>query len=230
MISTNPSPLDGPARGAEDWRARVMGDPGFPPRLRKTAAGLLVLTAVVWSVAMSSAMFLPDGHPAREWLHPDWEYTVPAFYSAALLVTAAIAGFLAGRSTLWYRFLGLGLLGMGIDELFVVHETLEYRLGVDWQLLYLPVVAIGLVVVVLVHRHMRAESRAAELFMLAGVACWGVAQLLELIQWDGDVQRPGYGYMMGIEEGLEMTGTVAFVLAFLAVLAARAHSGTRVDA
>jgi hypothetical protein len=62
---------------------------------------------------------------------------------------------------------------------------------------------------------MRRDAPAAVPVLAAGAVAWGVSQVLEAVQWDGDVKQPGYDYMMFVEEVLEMLGTVGFIVALL---------------
>lgn len=130
-----------------------------------------------------------------------------------------------------YALLGLAVLFgfMGADEVLVVHERLERGLGVDWQLLYLPLMvlgAAGYAKALIVSLSVRS-GRAPLVF---GAACWVGAQLLERLQWGGGMQdaaeyaaavaRDEYQASVVVEEVMEMAGSLGFVLGLLAVLSA----------
>lgn len=116
-------------------------------------------------------------------------------------------------------FLGAALLFMAVDEVAAVHDLLELDLGVDWQLLYAPIVlALGvgaLATLWLLSRHGAVGSAT---LLLAGSLCWLVSQTLEFLQWDGDVAVPGYAWYMRAEEALEVAGSGLLALAALALL------------
>jgi len=72
-----------------------------------------------------------------------------ALFSTGLLVAAAALAVLLGTGRFapgglatWLA-LAAFLAFMAFDELLGVHEALERRTGIDWQLLYLPVVLLG---------------------------------------------------------------------------------------
>ena len=187
------------------------------PGAFRVAVGLVSLTlAVVLAVLVAGAW--GDGR-LGELLEPDAELQVPAFFSAGLLVVAGVLGVLLSRRGLGYLFLGMGLLAMAVDELVSVHERLEAGAGVDWQVLYLPAFGVAAVVLVRLFRRTRQLVPAAVLWLAGGMGCWVVSQVLEFVQWDGDVQRAGYRYLMFTEEILEMLGTLAILLALLQLLA-----------
>jgi hypothetical protein len=105
---------------------------------------------------------------------------------------------------------------MAIDEATGMHEALERVSVVDWQTLYLPIMAVAGVLWSLALLQMVMLERLA---FVAGALAWGVAQVLEALEWTGprDAERAvdGYGILMGFEELLEMTGSALFALAAL---------------
>ena len=117
---------------------------------------------------------------------------------------------------------------MGLDELFEIHEALERALGVNWVLLYLPLVLAGGIGWLATLRTLLREHRVAAAAWAGGAVAWAVAQLLEVWEWDGDVMRPAYYPKMYLEEGLEMVGSIGWLAAMVLVLhAAREHSTPR---
>ncbi len=143
----------------------------------------------------------------------DSEASVATWLAAGVLWTAAGVWILAAvsgaplRTWVWSAVLVL----LALDEGNAFHERLERWSGVDWQILYLPILTIAALAWVRIVR----ESRSAQ--FLAGGAAWSLALLLELIQnWGGEPIRASlYDPMMIAEEALEMVGTVLFLLAGL---------------
>jgi hypothetical protein len=189
-----------------------------------TALGI-VLAVVIGGLALGGALNIKyDAAPAFDL---DSEFRVPAFVGALLLVAAAIAAWLAASteprgSWPWLVLAGLFVV-MGVDEAAGTHEALEDLTGVDFQTLYLPLMAIAGVAWLAALRRVRRIPLAAVLLAL-GAAAWAGAQVLEAVQWSGpresEVAVDGYGILMGIEEVLEMCGSAAFALGPL--IAARA--------
>jgi vacuolar-type H+-ATPase subunit I/STV1 len=104
---------------------------------------------------------------------------------------------------------------MALDEVWTIHERLEGWTGMDWQIAYVPIaVGAGLLVVV-AFRDLAAIRGAAGLFV-AGGAAWLAAQVLEALQWAGDVLE--HEGMIVPEEVLELVGSSLFGLASLVVL------------
>ncbi|MBM7807374.1 hypothetical protein JOD57_003211 [Geodermatophilus bullaregiensis] len=201
-----------PRAESESGRSRL------PVPINRAVVGVLVVIAVL-AVLGVVAVGAESG-----WRHLDLdgEYTVPAAFSALLLGWCALAAAVLGRSTsrrasTWPLALLFAL--MAVDESFSVHERLESATGVDWQLLYSPVVLAGAVAWVGVAWQVRRRPEVL-LPWVAGAVAWGVAQVLEAVQWDGDVKRAGYTAMMVTEELLEMTGSAAWGTALALQLAA----------
>ena len=173
----------------------------------------------------------------------DAERTVPALASGLVLGFAAAAGFLVGRLVRAGRrpLLALAALFafMAADEVVEIHERLERAAGVDWQVLYLPLVVLGgagfVHAVLLARRHAAGAGQLA-----AGAAAWVVAQILERLEWGGGTQtvaeyqatiaRGSYKAMVVVEEVAELGGSLCFLLGLLALHAAatdRPRSATR---
>ncbi|MEO5710802.1 MAG: hypothetical protein ABIQ59_13380 [Nocardioidaceae bacterium] len=155
----------------------------------------------------------------------DGEFNAPAIFSTAVLLwaavnTAGLAASYAARSrprVLFLAFAGI-LAYFGTDELLSFHEELESWTGVDWEVLYLPLVVAGAVTGLGVLLELR-QHRPLQAVYVAGGLAWVVAQLLEVIQWDGDVLvLPATIYP---EELLEVTGSAVFALAALIALRKR---------
>ena len=151
-------------------------------------------------------------------LNLDSEGSPPAWYSATLLASAGILALLRWRlgprtrdGHAWL-LAGAFFLFMAVDEAFGVHEELEASTGVDWQLLYAPVVAIGAIAWLAVLRRL-GPPRLAPVVFVAGALAWLAGQALEAIQWSGS--RFVHPETVVPEEVLEMTGSGLFALAIL---------------
>ena len=108
------------------------------------------------------------------------------------------------------RALGALFAFMAIDEVVQIHERLEGATDANWQLVYLPVMAVAGGVWLLVLRRLTGGPR---LLFVAGAAAWVVAQLFEWVQRDGAVLTHRWTILP--EELLEMTGSALFALALL---------------
>jgi hypothetical protein len=170
----------------------------------------------------------------------DKEGTIPQAYSGLLLLVAASAAYMAARLGAPPRrallILAAVLVYMSFDEVFRIHETLDSELNMDWQVLYLPIVAVALIGWIGVEREIR-DRRADRTLWIGAAACWVIAQAFEVWQWHGHVRpgaihgeglsgaalehelsSPSYLLKMLPEELLETSGSLlfAFVLARLA--------------
>jgi len=156
----------------------------------------------------------------------DQEKTGPAIFSALLLAAGGLAflsAVLMRRTSRWTTPLALLLLLMAGDEFLLWHESLERSTGVDWQVLYAPIILAGGASALLVLWRLRGGVAAA--FLGLGCFAWAVSQVLEALQWDGDRINPGYRFMMPLEEVLEMGGSALFLLAALSILRAQHPDG-----
>jgi hypothetical protein len=151
----------------------------------------------------------------------DNEDTLPAAFSGALLLAAAVLAVLVAALVSRGRFrsfwLGTGAVFafMALDEVWTIHERLEGGTGIDWQLFYVPVAVGAGVLLLFALRDLFATREAAALFV-AGAVAWLAAQVLENLQWSGDVLE--HEGMVVPEEVLELVGSLLFGLAALVVL------------
>ena len=158
--------------------------------------------------------------PESPW-YLDNEDTFPAAFSGALLLAASVLALLVasrrppGRHRYFWIGTGAVLGFMALDEVWTIHERLEGGTGVDWQLFYIPIALVAGIVLLGALRDMAATRGAAALFVAGGLA-WLIAQVLEDLQWDGDVLL--HEGMIVPEEVLEMVGSLLFGLAALVVL------------
>jgi hypothetical protein len=196
------------------------------PETRRVAVALFVAIALL---ALLGAIVAWDPRPGLSRFDLDEERTVPAFFTGALLLACAALAFRLPRSIVSRGvaivFAGLLVLG-SVDELAEVHEKLERRLDVDWQLLYVPVFAAGVLVLTLFVAGLRRNGLSLALVLSAG-ACWSAAQVLEALQWEDDGPAPGYTWMMVSEETLEMAGSALLLFALLVVTHGRVDEPDR---
>jgi hypothetical protein len=111
---------------------------------------------------------------------------------------------------------------LAADEGNAIHERLERWLGIDWQVLYLPVIV--LVAAAWWRVTMRqGRDPAVRMPMVLGAVLWGIALVLEPVQnWGGSPASAAvYDSTMLIEEVAEMLASTAFLIAAVRVLAGR---------
>ena len=188
-------------------------------------------TTAIWSgVALIATLGLGaiealSGQPSAFTLGgeiPDGLF-VPPLVSTALLGAASYVALRAAGTEPVARnrrsLLGVGAVFgfMAVDELLMVHETLERWTGVDWQSLYLPVFGVAGVAWLGVLMMLRRDRLAVGMWVLAAVG-WAVAGLLEHLEYDA-MDRPvaGAGAMDGAEKALQLTGSWLFLLTMLFV-------------
>lgn len=182
----------------------------------------MTLGTVIAVLAVAGAVYAWESPSSLSRFDLDEERTVPAFFTAFLLIACAVVALRLPRSVVSravaIAFAGLLVLA-SLDELAEVHEKLERRLDVDWQLLYIPVFAAAVAVLALFLMALRRNGLGLGL-VLASAACWAGSQVLEALQWEDDGPAPGYTWMMVTEETLEMVGSALLLLALLAALRA----------
>jgi len=152
--------------------------------------------------------------------HLDRELNIVTMFSAGLLVANGCLVWQMVRSRLFKKAItGLAFLFlfMGADEMLKIHETLEKWSGIDWQILYSPLIlaaGIGWLMV-----WWKSEGLTRVLWT-AGAGFWVISQLLEAIQWGwgSESQSVHYNLMMVSEEVLEMSGSALFLIAVFRIL------------
>jgi hypothetical protein len=128
-----------------------------------------------------------------------------------------------GSPAPWYLIAVLFVF-MGIDELVTIHEHLEEWTGVDWQLLYLPVVLAGAVGWTVLFLRLRASDVRLATGWALGAGLWIFAQFLEVLLRKLHV---GAGVpkleelMPATEELSELSGSSLFLLVTLGQLETR---------
>ncbi len=196
-----------------------------PSRLQRLT--VLVARANSTSVAVVAgvgiAAFVIFGILQRT-LYPRWnlanldsEASIATWYAAALLWAAAIVWILVAlqeRPRAWPVFGWSALMGLlALDEANAVHEDIERWLETDWQVLYLPIMALGAFVWWRVVTRYRPSGTAT--LLVAAAITWAVVLVLELVQnWGGAPARASiYNPTMISEEALEMIGSTLVVIA-----------------
>jgi hypothetical protein len=156
----------------------------------------------------------------------DGEGKPPAAFSALLLVAAGVACWYvaaeaAHQARLRWWVIGGFFVFMSFDEALTIHERLSLLTDVAWQKLYLPVFVIAFVMALACLASLRDVPPGAAL-LVGGGACWFVAQVLEKLEankFEGQVEH--YWIYATVEECLEMTGSLLFLLAAVAVYQTR---------
>lgn len=153
----------------------------------------------------------------------DGERNVPATFSALLLLGCAVLVLRVPRSVVSRRvaFVLSAVLALAsLDEATEIHEKLERRLDVDWQILYAPAFVAAVVVWALFVVGLRRNGFGVWL-VLASAGCWVASQVLEALQWEDEGPAAGYTWMMVTEESLEMVGSALLLVALLVVVRAQ---------
>ena len=220
-------------------RTTALHDRAVTADVRRLAVAGLVAIAVVATLGTAYAEAKEGGRLESGLIRSlplglNNEWTLAAFFSGALLAAAALVAYLTAatsrsRPEAWLlRGLALLFTFMAADEIFAIHERLESLTGVGWITLYSPLIAVGGVGWLLALRSMRPLPGAAAAFVAGGLA-WAVSQALERMQYDDDgvlVRR----WSILPEEVLEMTGSLLFGLALLALLQHRSTAAATTPA
>lgn len=170
---------------------------------------------------------------------PDWglanldsEVSAATFFSATLLWATAFWWLLVAMTVrpraraIWVWWAVLAWLAL--DEGSAIHEKLERWSGIDWELLYIPVMVLGGLAWWGVFRRYWDQSPIAAL-LAAGAGVWIAVLVLELVQnWGGaPVRAEIYVPTMITEEALEMIGSAVLLIGGMLALqrAVRANVG-----
>lgn len=153
-------------------------------------------------------------------------FNLPVLFSGITLLLASslcvrlAVGAGSGRR-IWIGFAALFAF-MAIDEVLLILEDLQQLVGLKWQILYLPIVALAAVLWVTA---LRASLNVGErLLWIGGAAGWAIAQVFNTTAHltEGSeplrprphetIEQTSYGgALRGVEEVLEIGGTVLFV-------------------
>lgn len=186
------------------------------PRYVALFAGIGITVFVILGILQRTA------YPSWSAANLDSEASIATIFAAALLWAAAICWMLIAAIELPRHWPTVGwsvlLVLIALDEANAFHEALERRLEVDWQILYLPILAFGAYVCWRVLQRYWPSTTATLLVAAAGM--WAVTLFLELVQnWGGPPVRAAiYDPTMITEEGLEMVGSTLILLAGLSAL------------
>jgi hypothetical protein len=222
-------PLNAPSltrlRGTTTARLERLFIELLPSRRLAQFGGALMASLVLPGVLHATGVLY------RPMFDYDGEHNVPAVVSASFLGIAGIAAALwacreKGRGAWASRVLAILFLFMSADEFGQFHEKLERITGVDWQVLYVPIMGIAAIASAVMLT--RFTSTLARWLFCAGGACWAIAGLLEILEFDSsDHHVHGYTLMILIEENLELLGGLAFGFTMIMVIeAARAKRAT----
>jgi hypothetical protein len=218
-----PVPTAGPTLRAR-FDALVAEAKAAPVRWRRIA---LLLIVTVAGLSLLGAFYRSTG--SLHWFNVSGEvreggFFVPVLFSWAVLCGAGVAYGLRSRwaetSAEHHAWLALGLFlaFMAFDELLMIHETVETRLGIDWQLVYLPVVAVGGIAYLWLLREMPRWSLQQVMF-IAAAGLWCFSQVLEKLEYtNGDTPVANFWVYDGIEKVAQFTGSTLFLLVGLLAL------------
>ncbi len=162
-------------------------------------------------------------------------FFVPVLFNWGMLCGAGVVCFARSRWAISqaerYAWIGIGLLlcFMGFDELLMIHERIEFETGIDFQILYLPVVAAGGLGYLFLLAKMPRWS-LSQVMWVAAEGLWVVSQVLENLEYDpNDNEVRGFVALDDIEKVFQFTGSALFLLVALLALM-RAINRSRPDA
>lgn len=192
--------------------------------MRTVAAALAAVIVVAGGLGAAYSQARPG--EALDWtgvrrlrVGLDQEWGLAAFTSGAILAAGAYAGWLLVRRlrSLERPWTGVALLAgmlafMAVDETTEMHENLQEVFDITWLLLYSPLMLVAAVGWLLTVRTL-CKDRPAVVMLVAGAACWAVAQLFEHLQRANHMLV--HRWMILPEEVLEMCGSGLFFLALL---------------
>jgi hypothetical protein len=154
----------------------------------------------------------------------DVGFNAPVLFTGCLgLLSAAFAvrcaSLDAGRGEpSWQWAILAGAFAFGaIDEMLTFHERIEESVGVEFEVLYSPLLLVAIVAWFVALRSF--GDSPAGLLWIGGVVAWAVAQSIEALTWGvhpfGAVTSSGVTVANDIEELLEMAGWTLFIWAML---------------
>jgi hypothetical protein len=179
------------------------------PRWVRRAAGVLLLVQALLTLGYVGFI---HGLPATRQFNLDGELNVPTWWSSALLTAAAgaavgigLCNSRLGRPVLTWMLIGVGFLGLSMEEVASIHEDVGSTLGGGashvsiWPVVYLPFVIAGTWLIVRAVRDLpRGLGGLAVVTLIAYAGVMGL-ELTSLLD---------EGYVtIAIEENLEMLGT-----------------------
>jgi hypothetical protein len=186
----------------------------------------VALALLITAAAVCGILAVPahgDDSSLWRWFDLDRELNFTTFFSAGLLLINAWLVLLLIRGNQVGR-VAFGLVAiftlMGFDEVLKFHETLEKTTGIDWQILYSPIILVAGLAWAYIWLNIAGLTR---ILWTGGAFAWGSSQVLEAAQWgwfaSNSEKADGYNLSMITEELLEMIGSGLFLLALLRLLA-----------
>jgi hypothetical protein len=167
-----------------------------------------------------------DSEVAFRWPIEQTTVALPALWSGLLLLGSAVLWLTVARawsprsSRVLAGALATVLLFMSVEEVFQLHERLEFRLGIDWQVLYAPVALFAALVALALLVRMRRIAPSATVLLFLGCATWIASQALEPLEWHGDREVSYYVLLMVPEELGEAVGSILIALAAVSLVKA----------
>jgi hypothetical protein len=141
------------------------------------------------------------------------EQTIPATFSALLLVAAGGLAVLAGgmramrvSDRTWWKWLGVVFLALALEEVAAIHDTFQDLIGLPGQIVLLPLAVAGVIAWWQVVGR-TVDRPAVRALLIAGAAAWLASQISDL------VLNPVVRWTIVPEEALEMTGSALWLLA-----------------
>ena len=198
----------------------------------RRTAGVLFGAIVVIGIGGVLALWLDPGNPwfdldveiGLAWPPTEITLALPAIWSTLTFAFAGMGwlavGWLSIVDVPRVAALGFGalLLFFAFDDLFKVHERIEGRTGIDWQVLYVPVAAAATVMLATLVWRLRRRGRGISAMLVGGGLCWVIALVLEFVQWYGGEKVELYVFYMVPEELLELASNALYALAAIATL------------
>jgi hypothetical protein len=148
------------------------------------------------------AFHLDDSDPAVRNSLPAVVVGVMFLWAGALAV--AVASMRSTPNATWWRVTAVVLVFFGIEEALGLHTWADRHLGVDWNIVYLPFIAIAAVVWFETANLMRGH-RPAQLMFASGLAGWMLAAVF-------DAARTGRAHALPGGELLEMASAALLLL------------------
>jgi hypothetical protein len=194
----------------------------IPSPMRRSAAVLLGVQVAL------TGLYALNAHDVRgtRQFDMDGELNVPTWWSAALFILAGLAALglarcnrITGRAVAPWTLVGIGLLGLSLEEVAAIHEDVGTALGGGsdevsvWPLAYAPVVVAG---TWLLLRAIRELPRPLALIGVSGLACFVAVLGVELSALVSES-----AVSIAIEENLELLGSGAMFVALASHLVDR---------
>jgi hypothetical protein len=155
----------------------------------------------------------------------DGERNFPTVFTAFLLLVVSVLAWVVGRASegrpaVGWKMLAALMVLLAGDELVELHEHLEFYAGINWKILYAPVVLVAVTLWVVLGRQLRALGAGFAPFVAAPM-CVLVASVVDDLEIDSEGNpRRGFRVMVVSEEVLEMTFGLLVGLSLIAALRA----------